>query len=181
MSLTLPDNVVLSDGLRWIVCDQCNEEGTSRILILSDESPHCSTCDSMSCPDHLYKCYQCESFLCKTCYDKSEYCNQSDNSMCKNCERTCRCGTTICRGCLIYCNWCQHTVCHDCIISCCICDEYTHICDQCAFPCELCKKKTCRCCWDTTCKTCKTSVHGTFCYGCRRSDKIHTICLKLQH
>lgn len=183
--MAVDDNIVFekeeeTDRVLSLSGDSIVYEENDRISIVLKDSPSCSTCNSVISRDESHKCDSCKNWLCDTCYGNTKYCDQSDDNICKECERTCRCGASVCKGCFIYCNWCQRHVCSKCIIACRTCEWYSYVCYQCASLCDLCGMKVCRCCWGTTCNTCKTHVRGIFCRGCRRSDKIHTICLKTE-
>lgn len=173
MSLTLPDNIVLGEGVRWIVCEKCDD---GHILILGENSPSCGCCDSMDCPKHLNKCETCKDWACDDCMDN--LCKTSEHVMCDNCTRICQragCDNIECKRCMVKCNWCQKDVCYDCTVSCGICGEYTHICKSCADNCKLCGALACRCCWDVDCVVCRKRVPGTFCRKCHKSENVHTL------
>ena len=50
--MSLPNNIILADGLRWVACSDC-DDGT--ILILKEEDdPGCVLCDDNNlCPKHI--------------------------------------------------------------------------------------------------------------------------------
>lgn len=39
---------------------------------------HCSICDDPNCGDHLFKCSNCDDWVCKGCYDQPTH-------TCENC------------------------------------------------------------------------------------------------
>ena len=173
MALTLPDNIVLGEALRWIVCERCDNQ---HILILSEDSPECNCCDSEDCPEHLVKCTTCDNWVCKECYDN--FCNTSEHMVCNDCMRICQrdgCNYAACKDCMERCNWCQKYICWNCTVSCGICGEYTHICKSCADKCKLCGSLACRCCWDVDCIVCRKRVPGSFCRKCRKSEDVHKL------